>query len=101
MKKIIAIAAIIATAQASAFWNDNGNTNHTGNGSFDTAGSGEAEATFSMNFSGRGKSDFRGNGVLDNQYNWAQYDGYYPYYGGAPYGMPAPVAPAQAPAVAK
>ena len=70
MKKIIAIAAIIATSQASAFMDSgNGQTNGTQNGTADFAGNGagEGEATFSMTFKGRGKSagDFKGNGTTD------------------------------------
>ena len=90
MKKIIAIAAIIASAQASAFFgNNDGNYTNAGNGAFDTAGNGEGEATFSMNFAGKGKSDFRGNGNMTDSFNG--YNGYAPYYG-AP--VAAPVAPA-------
>jgi len=85
MKKIIAIAAIIASAQASAFFGDDGNTNHVGNGAFDTAGNGEAEATFSMNFTGKGKSDMKAAGTADS--NTAAQNSSYPYYA-------APVAPA-------
>ena len=52
MKKIIAIAAIVASAQASAFF-DNGNGSMNGannaNGDFVGNGTGEGEATFSMN----------------------------------------------------
>lgn len=87
MKKIIAIAAIIASAQASAFWGDSDGYNN-GNGSMDTAGNGEAEATFSMNFSGKGKTDMRAAGKAED--SWNSNTGYAPYYG-----VPtAPVAPA-------
>jgi len=70
MKKIIAIAAIIASAQASAFM-DSANTNANGannaKGDFIGNGTGEGEATFSMNFSGKGRTagDFKGNGSTD------------------------------------
>ena len=103
MKKIIAIAAILVSAQASAFWDSsNGSTtgNYNGAGDFVGNGSGEGEATFSMDFKGRGRTngDFRGNG--DTGGNWSGY-GYesQPYYYGAPMMAPqaAPVAP-QAPA---
>ncbi len=99
MKKIIAILAIVASTQAAAFWDSsNGSTSgaYNGAGDFVGNGSGEGEATFSMNFKGRGRTsgDFRGNG--DTSGNWSGY-GYdsIPYY--APYGMApqAPVAPAQ------
>jgi hypothetical protein len=96
MKKIIAIVAIIASAQASAFWDSsNGNTNgaYKGNGDFVGNGTGEGEATFSMNFSGKGRTngDFKGNGTTDG--NMAGYSYETPYY--APYAAPvAPAAPA-------
>jgi len=98
MKKIIAIAAIIASAQASAFWDSsNGSTTGAYNGAGDFVGNGtaEGEATFSMDFKGRGRTDgdFRGNG--DTSGNWSGY-GYesYPYWGGY---QPYMVAPQQAP----
>lgn len=92
MKKIFAIAALIASAQASAFWgwdSSNGSTNsaYNGTGDFVGDGSGEAEATFSMKFTGRGKAngDFKGNGDTDG--NWAGYGYDAPYYYGyQPYG---------------
>ena len=93
MKKIIAIAAIIASAQASAFFGDNnGSYYNNGNGAFDTAGNGEGEATFSMNFSGKGKTDMRAAGKADDSFNG--YNGYAPYYGAPVAPMAAPVAPA-------
>ena len=96
MKKIIAIAAIIASAQASAFW-DSSNGSGTGayNGAGDMVGNGtaEGEATFSMDFKGRGRTDgdFRGNADTAGNFSGYGYDA--PYYG---YGMmpQAPVAPA-------
>ena len=96
MKKIIAIAAIIATAQASAFWggNNDGSYYNNGTGAFDTAGNGEGEATFSMNFSGKGKSDFRGNGQIDDSFNGSNGYSYAPYYGAPVAPVAAPVAPA-------
>jgi hypothetical protein len=98
MKKIIAILAIVASTQAAAFWDSsNGSTSgaYNGAGDFVGNGSGEAEATFSMDFKGRGRTsgDFRGNG--DSSGNWSGYGYDSPYYYGAP--MAAPVAP-QAPA---
>ena len=95
MKKIIAIAAIIASAQASAFWDSsNGSTTgaYNGNGDFVGNGTGEGEATFSMDFKGRGRTngDFRGNG--DTNGNFAGYGYESVPYGYAPY--QAPVAPA-------
>ena len=94
MKKIIAIAAIIASAQASAFWdssNGSANSAYNGNGDFLGNGSGEGEATFSMNFTGKGRTagDFKGNADTDGNFSGYGYDA--PYYG-AP--MAAPVAPA-------
>lgn len=102
MKKIIAITAILASAQASAFWGfDNSSTqsdgNYTGaaNGAADA--SAEAEATFSMSFTGKGKTSGNFAGNSNNGSNWSGYGYDAPYYYG-PYG--APVAP-QAPAVAQ
>jgi len=90
MKKIIAIVAIIASAQASAFWGDNNSGNGTHNGAMDAAGNGtgEGEATFSMSFSGKGKSagDFKGNGNTAANLDSATTDS-------APYYYSAPVAP--------
>ncbi len=99
MKKIIAIAAIIASAQVAAFDFGDSNTNTTGqyrgNGDFVGNGTGEGEATFSMEFKGRGRTngDFKGNG--DTNGNYAGYNAPYHYapYGYAPQQMPAPVAP--------
>ena len=92
MKKIIAIAAIIASAQASAFWDSsNGSTAGNYNGAADMVGNGtgEGEATFSMDFTGKGRTagDFRGNGNTAGNFSGYGYDA--PYY--APQ---APVAPA-------
>jgi len=95
MKKIIAIVAIIASAQASAMWGDgNNNANGAHNGAMDAAGNatGEGEATFSMSFTGKGKTagDFKGNGNNAMNVDSATTDSA-PYYYGAP---AAPVAPA-------
>jgi len=96
MKKIIAIAAlaaIVASSTASAFWgwdDSNGYSggNYDGRGDFVGNGDAEGEATFSMTFTGRGRTnaDVRGNG--DTYGNWSGY-GYenYPYWYGAPYGV--------------
>ena len=94
MKKIIAIAAIIASAQASAFWDSaNGSTTsgYNGNGDFVGNGSGEGEATFSMEFTGKGRTagDMKANADSNGNFSGYGYD--QPYYG-AP--MAAPVAPA-------
>lgn len=102
MKHIIAIAAILASAHASAFWGfDNSNTQGDGNynGAADMAAdaSAEAEATFSMTFTGKGKTSGNFAGNSNNATNWSGYGYDAPYYYG-PYG--APVAP-QAPAVAQ
>ena len=80
MKKIIAIAAIVASAQASAFFNTN-------NGSLNTAGNatGEGEATFSMDMNVKTKQHRNvGVNVKGNNEGTA-------YATEAPY---APVAPA-------
>ena len=95
MKKIIAIAAIIASAQASAFWdssNGSATGNYNGAGDMVGNGTGEGEATFSMDFTGKGRTagDFRGNGDTAGNFSGYGYESY-PYYA-AP--MAAPVAPA-------
>ena len=94
MKKIIAIAAIVASAQASAFFdNSNGSMNgaNKANSDFVGNGTGEGEATFSMNFSGKGRTagDFKRNGTTNT--NGTAYGYEQPAYGYAP---AAPVAPA-------
>ncbi|QYZ67829.1 MAG: hypothetical protein OI74_02715 [Gammaproteobacteria bacterium (ex Lamellibrachia satsuma)] len=90
MKKIIAIAALIASTQANAFWgfNDNGYNN----GMFD--GMGDGDMAFNMNVSGNA----RGN--AHNTYRSYGYNA--PYgYGYAPYAPVAPQAPVARPAAAK
>ncbi len=77
MKKTIAIAALIASSQAGAFWGfDDGNGLGDGlaDGNFD----------FSMSGSSRAHTSTRGYGYGYN----APYYGYGPYYA-APYGAPA------------
>ena len=103
MKKILAIAALVASAQASAFWGwDDSNSASDGryDGSADLAGdyAGEAEATFSMTFTGKAKTrgNFKGSGDSDGRWAGYGYDapyywGYTPYYGT---GQTAPQAPA-------
>ena len=91
MKKIIAIAALIASAQVSAMWGDGNNAgNGAHNGAMDAAGNatGEGEATFSMSFTGKGKSagDFKGNGNSAMNADSANSTNAAPYYA-------APVAP--------
>jgi len=86
MKKIIAIAALIASTQASAFWGFNDN-----NGMFDGIGDGDMD--FSMGFSGKARGNahntYRGYGY-NAPYGYAPY-AHAPYY--APVAPIAPVAP--------
>jgi hypothetical protein len=104
MKKIIAIAAVLATAQASAWWGGNGWDNNYNNGYgygngytngvFDGVGDAHGEGNFSMNFSGRGHTNMRGYG---NGYGYGDgwgrgYNYAAPGYGYAPYAY-APMAP--------
>jgi len=96
MKKIIAIVAIIASAQASAFWGNGNNAgNGAQNGAMDAAGNatGEGEATFSMSFTGKGKTagDFKGNGNNAVSTDTASASNAAPYYT-APQAPVAPVA---------
>ncbi|MDJ0738088.1 MAG: sulfur globule family protein [Gammaproteobacteria bacterium] len=106
MKKMIALAALIAAMPASAFWgwNDWGNSgygNGYNNGYVDGAGDAEADFTFDFNMSARFRGEGRGHGygVGDGYGNGYGYNAHIPYYG-APYGyLPPwpPVAP-EAPA---
>ena len=96
MKKIIAIAAIVATSSASAFWGNNsynGYNNGYGNGAFDGVGDASGAADFSMNFSGKGNTNMRSNSnFAGNGYNYQA-----PYWAATPYGYGAPAAPFAAP----
>ena len=75
MKKIIAIAAILATTNSFAFFGDNTNTNTNGawanNGAADVKGNatGEGEGSFSMTFEGAGKTNGKltGNGTTNRR----------------------------------
>ena len=103
-KKLIALAAVLATTQASAFWNNgynngwnNGYGNTATNGVFDGHGDAAGAGDFSMNFSGRGHTNVRGYG-----YGYGAGDGWgrgynysAPYWAYAPHGHApaAPVAP--------
>ena len=82
MKKIIAIAALIASTQASAFWGFNDN-----NSMFDSMGDGDMAFNMSASGNGRGNTHntYRGNG-----YNAPYGYGYAPHY--APVAPQAPVA---------
>jgi len=72
MKKLIAIAAIIASAQASAFMSDNASTNGGHNGSVESKSTanatGRGVATFGMNFSASANTtgDFKGDGMMQD-----------------------------------
>jgi len=104
MKALIVIAALVASAQTSAFWGWNDSDGYTsGNQNSRSDASGNAvmdmESMFSAGFSGRIRiqADFLGNtdGDINSNSNWANYGYDYPYYYGAPYGAPfgPPVAP--------
>ena len=97
MKKIIAIAAVVTSAQTFAFWGWNDTDGYTGGRQDSRANaSGDAvmdmETMFSAAFSGRirTQADFLGNadGDTNANTNWANYGYDYPYYYGAPYGPP-------------
>jgi len=110
MKKLIAIAAVAAmvvAAPATGFWgwdDSNGYSGgrYDGRGDFVGNGNAEGEATFSMTFTGRGRTnaDFRGNADTDGHWSGYGYDNPYPYYYGQPYApwamqpQAAPPAPA-------
>ena len=96
MKKIIAIAALVAAAtvstSASAFWN-NGSNN--GFGSFPFNGMSDMFGMNEVNFSAKNQSRFNGYGYGHPTANYAGYQA--PAYGYAPYGYGAPVAAPVAP----
>ena len=91
MKKIFALALVLASAQASAFYDSSNGSymnNYGSNGDMVGNGSGEGEATFSMDFSGKTKQsrNVQMNGTsAGNMNNFYGYD--QPAYGQ----MPAPV----------
>jgi hypothetical protein len=96
MKKIIAIVALIAATQASAFWGWNdGSAYGYNNGYADGAGSADAEADFTFDFSMsarmRGEGRGHGDGYANGYGNGYGYNAHIPYYG-APYGYLPPVA---------
>ena len=83
MKKLIAIAAIIASAQASAFI-DNGSAAVNHNGSVESKSSanatGRGVATFGMNFSASANTtgDFNADGMMQDIFGGQSDDrGYY------------------------
>jgi len=74
MKKIIAIAAILASTQTFAFFDDsNSSGSFVNNGNADVVGNatGEGEATFGMVFEGTGKTagQLTGNGTTNGAAN--------------------------------
>jgi len=123
MKNIIALLTVIASANASAWWdNDSGYYNSDAYGSGygygdsygysrgDGSGSADMDSEFSMTFRGRARGDaqtdwdadyrgyYNGYGNFDGRGYGYNYN--YPYYGYAPYyqGYPAPrYAPMQPP----
>lgn len=101
MKKLIAIAALLLSAHASAFWGWNDDRQHVygnawNNGYLDGAGNADAEADFSFDFTMRARIRSEGRGSAYGQgYGYGNGNGYashIPYYA-APYGyLPTPVA---------
>lgn len=96
MKKIIAIAALIASAQASAFWGWNDATGYQ-QARTDASGQGAAEAeadfSFDMSFTARFNGQGRGTGTGHAAGHGYGESAHIPYYA-APYGyLPASVAP--------
>ncbi|RMG34038.1 MAG: hypothetical protein D6720_10265 [Gammaproteobacteria bacterium] len=105
MKRFVAITALVATAQASAFWgwNDDStsatNIRQEGHADLDGDTGSEAGADFSMKFSGRSKTRGHLEGAGDSEGGWAGYGyeapyyyGYTPYYYTGP--QPAEAIPA-------
>lgn len=100
MKKFIAIAAVLVSAQATAFWGWNDGSqylfgNGHNNGYFDGLGNADADFSFDFSMSARMRTEGRGAGYgqgygYGNGYG---YNSHIPYYA-APYGfLPAPVQP--------
>ena len=96
MKKIIALALVLNATTAFAFF-DNGQSagNGAGNANGEVVGNGnaEGEATFTMSFSGKGRTagDFQGNGYNNSSMTayGEQRDVYRPpYYGNPQYNFP-------------
>jgi len=92
MKTLIAISAVLVSANAFAFF-ENGNLDgrfvQDDRGDVVGNASGEGEATFSMSFTGKGKTagDFKGNGSHVGNYDARGYGYENPYYS-----FPAPEA---------
>ena len=97
MKKIIALALVLNATTSFAFFNDgatNGAFVNDGRGDVVGNGNAEGEATFTMAFSGKGRTagDFKGNGYNNSSMTayGEQRDVYRPpYYGNSNYNFPA------------
>jgi len=97
MKKIIALALVLNATTAFAFFNEGqtmGNGAGSANGEVVGNGNAEGEATFTMSFSGKGRTagDFQGNGYNTSSMTayGEQRDVYRPpYYGNPAYNFPA------------
>lgn len=103
MKHLIAIAALLASVQASAFWGWNDNSQYAhGNAYNNGYADGDAEADFTFDFNMRASMRTEGRGY-GNGYGYGYgrgdgygYNSYIPYYA-APYGF---LPPAGVPVVA-
>lgn len=96
MNKIIAILALVAATQASAFWGwGDGSGDDVSNGYLDGTGGAEADFSFDFAFSARMRGEGRGAGRGYGRGSGSGYDdeAWIPYYA-APYGFPPP-APAE------
>ena len=98
MKKIFAIAVLIASAQVSAFWGWNDGSGYGStydNVHTDAVGAGEAGAdfTFDINFTARMRSEASasGSGYGNAAGDAYRHSAYIPFYG-APYGFAPPAA---------
>jgi len=85
MKNLIAISAVLVSANAFAFF-ENGNMDQRfvqdGRGEAIANAGGEGEATFTMSFTGKGKTagDFKGNGSHNGNFGGRGYGYENPYY---------------------
>ena len=93
MKKILAVAIVLLSAQAGAFYDNNGIYSSAYGGSGETAGNatGEGEATFSMDFKGR---SYQSRNVQMNSASGGNLNSFYGYDRPGYYGQ-LPPAPAR------
>ena len=94
MKTLVAVLAVLVSTNSFAFFDDArtnamGNGAHVANGDVVGNGNAEGEASFTMSFSGKGRTagDFKGKGNTDTNtaFGGASATEYRPYGYGSPY----------------